>query len=857
MTKRSKFTIPSWTLLVSALSLLLAMEAATIAAPAAVAAGARVQPKTVGFVYPPSHVAGNLDCNGYSPMQHTILPPIACTDVKGAPVENANVWGGRFYDNGHYIGHDEPDMTFFSNQPGSGNDVNWSETLPKDPAPNPTVKSPGHDVVHWFELSVAPWFGMDLCDGSSYPQLPCKPNSDSNAPACVGPACAPSAYEGGGSAFLEMQFYPPGDGPFADSVSCNNTSWCASLHINELECTFNFGSCNPNCEETTNFAFVQRNGVPTGPPSPQLGDLASSTPNSETLMMKPGDRLKVHIWDAPAPADPKFGIKKGMALEVSIDDLTSGQSGFMQASAANGFAQTSMQNCSGRPFNFEPEYSTSRVGDIAPWAALQANISTEFEIGHFVPCTSLFGNGGDGAGGSGDPVETTCRGPYENPTDGVHESTDAPCFTRGDTHGTLHSDPNEVTGCLDTNGGGDLDFDGTSYRVDYPTSATINRSTSKVPSSFVQSMPTSLGHGYPEFMFQTDTALSEAGCAPAQTTACVIPPRGPEVDQPGHNSFYPFWSVVQHGKTCKIEFGDVTKGADDFGRDAQYGSAQFATLGYPEFEGKIYDNVCPAQVSEGYFLISRGGHVVAAGDAPKLPSARSGPVVGLVATPSGKGYFAVTDTGVVETAGDAHFVGDLVTLKHPVKVRNIVAIAPTTDGHGYWLIGSDGGIFAFGDASYHGSIPGLKLHVRDVIGMVATPSGRGYLIVGSDGGVFAFGQTHFYGSLPGLKVHVNDIRGILPSAAGTGYILVGSDGGAFIFGRGVPFHGSLPGKKVHVTNIVGIALTTDNGGYWMAGSDGKVYPFGDARVLRGSPGPKDLPITAIAGVTTDFPNLGP
>ena len=28
---------------------------------------------------------------------------------------------------------------------------------------------------------------------------------------------------------MEMRFYPPGMAPFADSISCDNTHWCASL----------------------------------------------------------------------------------------------------------------------------------------------------------------------------------------------------------------------------------------------------------------------------------------------------------------------------------------------------------------------------------------------------------------------------------------------------------------------------------------------------------------------------------------------------------------------------------------------------------------------------------------------------
>lgn len=539
------------------------------------------------FTLKPSHVAGNLDCNGFSTIQKTIMAPKACTDVRGGWMRTKNTWYHRFYDNGHYIGHDEPDMSFFSSRPGSGNSVNWSETLPNDPAALPTVSTPGSDVTHNFELTIAPWFEMDLCDGTSYPQLPCTPNSDRNAPACFGPKCPVNTFPGGGSAFLEMQFYPPGDAPFLDSISCDNTHWCASLHINELMCTLNFVSCNPACIETTNFAFVQRNGVPTGPPSPQLSDNSTSIPNSQTLLMNPGDKLKVRIFDAPAPA--AHGLPAGKALEVSINDLTTGQFGFMQASASNGFAQTDISSCNGRYFNYEPEYSTSKPGNVVPWAAIQANISTEFEIGHFTPCNSVSSLAFNGPGGAGDPFYTNCTSPYETTSDSSGpEGNDFPCFTKGDTHGTLASDPNQVAGCLNFSGGGDVDFDGTPYRADWPTSTTV---TSATPSTFLQNMPTSHGAGYGHFLFQTDVALSEVNCA-ANGSGCSVPPTGPEVDQAGNTSFYPFWSLAEMNGKCVIEFGNNTAGVNAFGRDAQYGKVQIARLGYPEFEGGMHFNHC-------------------------------------------------------------------------------------------------------------------------------------------------------------------------------------------------------------------------------------------------------------------------
>ena len=35
---------------------------------------------------------------------------------------------------GHYVGHDEPELNFYSAQHGSGNNVQYTFTLPKDPA---------------------------------------------------------------------------------------------------------------------------------------------------------------------------------------------------------------------------------------------------------------------------------------------------------------------------------------------------------------------------------------------------------------------------------------------------------------------------------------------------------------------------------------------------------------------------------------------------------------------------------------------------------------------------------------------------------------------------------------------------
>jgi uncharacterized membrane protein len=524
---------------------------------------------------------GELDCNGYSTRQHSLRLSMSCTDIRGLKGKvNDNTWHGRFFDNGHYIGHDEPDMTFLSNAPNSGNDVTWTETLPHDPTAAPTVSTPGSDVTHWFELSIAPWFSMAQCDSNSYPQLPCTPLSDENAPHGTGA----HAYPGGGSAFMEMQFYPPGFAPFADGISCDDTHWCAALNIDSLECTAGFAQCNSACEEPVNFAYLTTNGIPGGPAAPQNTDLATFTPNSKTLLMNPGDHLTIHMSDAPVP-----GEAGQHAFEVVVHDLTTGQTGFMQASAKNGFQNTSIVDCSGTPHNFEPEYNTAAKGNITPWAALQTNISTQYETGHFEACTSLSDPFTASLFGTPDQSYKYCNGPYEAAGDqrdgGTNpEVSDAFCFNKGDTHGVLNVAPDEVTGCIDDyTQNGDLDFDGSPYWADWPTSATP---TAKFPGSFVEQLPATEGRSYSQYFIQTDLALSESTCTGSTPSGCSVPPP----NAPGH--FYPYWSRVGSGTSCVIEFGNVSSGSGvhDFGKDAQYGTNQAGTLGYPEFEGPVFNN---------------------------------------------------------------------------------------------------------------------------------------------------------------------------------------------------------------------------------------------------------------------------
>jgi ribosomal protein L24E len=197
------------------------------------------------------------------------------------------------------------------------------------------------------------------------------------------------------------------------------------------------------------------------------------------------------------------------------------------------------------------------------------------------------------------------------------------------------------------------------------------------------------------------------------------------------------------------------------------------------------------------------------------------PIVGIDATPTGKGYWLVASDGGIFCFGDARFHGSTGAIR---LNERIVGIASTRTGAGYWLVAADGGIFCFGDARFHGSTGAMRLR-EPIVGIAATATGDGYWLVAADGGIFSFGDARFFGSTGALRLN-RPIVGMAPSRRGHGYWLVASDGGIFAFGN-AKFHGST-GDIALNQPIVDMAATPDDRGYWMLAGDGGVFCFGDA-----------------------------
>jgi hypothetical protein len=182
----------------------------------------------------------------------------------------------------------------------------------------------------------------------------------------------------------------------------------------------------------------------------------------------------------------------------------------------------------------------------------------------------------------------------------------------------------------------------------------------------------------------------------------------------------------------------------------------------------------------GYWMASFTGSVTPYDGAPSLGSPASlgihlsKPIMGMAATPTGRGYWLVASDGGVFSFGDATFYGSTgsIHLNQP-----IVGMAATPTGRGYWLVASDGGIFTFGDATFDGSTGSIHLN-QPIVGMAPTPDGSGYWLVASDGGIFTFGDATFYGSTGGSG---KTVLGVVVTPSPSGYVLVQSNGTATAF----------------------------------------------------------------------------
>jgi hypothetical protein len=212
------------------------------------------------------------------------------------------------------------------------------------------------------------------------------------------------------------------------------------------------------------------------------------------------------------------------------------------------------------------------------------------------------------------------------------------------------------------------------------------------------------------------------------------------------------------------------------------------------------------------------------------------PVIGIAPTADRGGYWLVASDGGVFAFGDAGFYGSIPGLglspvDSPVLPRlnaPIVGIVPSYDGRGYFLVANDGGVFAFGDAKFEGSCPGIGECFSSGIADVMTDgSGNGYWVVSYSGDVHAFGDAINYGGPASYLPYATVVRSAVRTPSGNGYWILFSDSEIYSYGDAT-YLGSPFGQIVFSNPTSAIFATSDGSGYWVTTANGAVYAYGDA-----------------------------
>ncbi|MGA8340129.1 MAG: hypothetical protein WB761_35680 [Solirubrobacteraceae bacterium] len=478
--------------------------------------------------------------------------------------------------NGYYVGHDEPSLEFKSDIPGSGNNMTYLMTLPRDPATLPTAFG-GPGTATWsFQLRPTFWFGMTLCDSESAPEYTksCKPDSDSNNLTGTNPNARDYIGKHPGNAYMELQFDGPGYVPQFEGFGCDATHYCAVMTIDSRTLDQNNGAAGTTGTENTadcnnyilggpepiNWAWVTRSGHSQAPANPFFTgtfaneNTAAVNPNlSEDLLMNPGDKILVRMQDTPA------------GFQTIIVDLTTRQAGSMTASIANGFGHIlytpNSSTCQEAPYAFHPEYSTANARGNT-WSAHTYNIAMSDEIGHFENCVAIDAN-------------FNCTQPGFQDQGGLDED-DGNNFCVPGTDSTLV----KIDGCFSA----DEDWDSQAYLNDWPGT----NSSGPTPTPILFTSPvTGFGRNYSTTAFETDLPDIESNqdnppdCNRSTGANCVDPPAGAQ--------FYPFFTTTIRNGTCTWQEGgnSIPGTIDHFGGSAKAEYGNLLSVDYPSPGGTI------------------------------------------------------------------------------------------------------------------------------------------------------------------------------------------------------------------------------------------------------------------------------
>ena len=342
-----------------------------------------------------------------------------------------------------------------------------------------------------------------------------------------------------------------------------------------------------------------------------------------------------------------------------------------------------------------------------------------------------------------------------------------------------------------------------------PQSFQVGRATLPASSIAISNIPAAIEFG--KFVAALTPVAGEgsASVSSSSTTVCTVGPDGLTVTFVSFGACTLTASVGQGvdylagtGNPQSFMVGPATRGYWLVGSDGgifSFGGAAFhGSMGATSLQRPVV-GITPTASRNGYWLVASDGGIFAFGDSayygsiPGLglhpagsgqPNSLIAPIVGMVPSATGHGYFMVASDGGVFAFGDAHFAGSC----HGIGgcYGSAVSVMPDSTGLGYWLVTNLGAVYAFGDAANYGQPPSEPIPVVDA---VATPDGKGYWVLYSNGTVFPFGDATAMGTPLGYVNSFNPAAAIFPTADGKGYWIASGRGDVFAYGD-APYLGS-------------------------------------------------------------------
>jgi hypothetical protein len=389
----------------------------------------------------------------------------------------------------------------------------------------------------------------------------------------------------------------------------------------------------------------------------------------------------------------------------------------------------------------------------------------------------------------------------------------SPCFLDSATALPASTTPYEVTATYP----GDANFTAASETVPltiFPATSSTTMSVSSPTAAFGNESTVGISA-----TVTSGTSGSPTGSIAVQnegTTACTInlAPSGPNTAT----------------GSCSLNDTGLSLGSHSL-------TASYAGDG--NYQGSIsaaHSLVVTNQTDHGYWLVGADGGIFSFGSAQFHGSTGSlklqRPVVGITPTSDRQGYWLEASDGGVFAFGDAGFYGSLPGLgfapagstgSGPKLSAPIVGMVPSADGGGYFMVSSDGGVFAFGDAHFAGSCPGIGGCQGSAVAVIPDASGHGYWIATSNGNVYSFGDAPYLGA-PGIQG--SPVTSAVRTPDGGGYWILLANGTVYNYGD-AEYLGGASGLG-GFNPAAAIYATADGGGYWLASASGVVDSYGDA-----------------------------